>query len=607
MAPHKLKGGKVRKHTWAGRFLVPIASLLFLQPNIEAQRLSSNQRLSSKMDDLVGAYVRLDRFSGTVLVARNGKVLFAKGYGRANLDFDFPNTVHTKFDIGSIAKTFMGVAIMQLVREGKLDLQQPIIKYLPDYPAAQSDLVTVHHLLTHTSGIPSLDRIGDGLDDIEAGVHPYSTQDLLNLFKDKKLLFAPGSQVRYSNSGFIVLAAIIERVSGVPFEDYLRAHIFEPVHMNDTVVRRSEEALRNRATGYDGFGNSKFNAQYAHPSWDLGGGGIYSTVVDMLKWDQALYGSDLLPAEYKEKLFKPYVKSGFAGPAEAYFGYGWELGEVLGRKVLAHYGGSNGFEAAFFRFPEDRTTVIVLSNYRPSAPFKVHDEIIMKLSSILYGQNYDLPPVVKAIPSVVLSRYVGEYELAPGFNLSVSLKDGELWAQVNGKESWTLFNYWGEQKKALSASEFSTRTQALFELLSRQDFTGAATFFGQGAIETQPQQLSSLWKALLELGGSGKRISVVNLRSLPGRTLVTTRIDFEKTALIFNIAYNDKKQIISFTHLAGPPSGVRLHPTAANEFFVDGFPYRLRDVFLKATRNEKTGMPQLVLRQDQDVIMTKIK
>lgn len=311
---------------------------------------SPEDQLASQIDDYVTKLVKQDRFSGSILIARDGKVLLSKGYGMANFELGVPNTPQTKFRVGSITKQFTAIATLQLQQQGKLSVKDPICKYVEACPKTWES-ITIHQLLTHTSGIPNYKY---DLLDVSKTKTPYQ---LINLFRDLPLDFEPAKDWRYSNSGYVVLGHIIERVSNQPYADFLRSNIFKPLSMSDTGYDNSRIVLKNRAAGYS---TASVNANYIDMSIPYAAGGLYSTVGDLLKWDEALNGDILLAASLRETMFTPLVP---VPQSTLSYGYGWIVDKQFDRLLIRHGGNVPGFAAEFGRFPNDKVTIIVLSNF----------------------------------------------------------------------------------------------------------------------------------------------------------------------------------------------------------------------------------------------------
>jgi D-alanyl-D-alanine carboxypeptidase len=338
--------------------------------------LAPAQDFASRADAYIGAYVRQGKFRGAVLVAKEGKPVFRKAYGPANAEWDIPNTPDTKFRIGSITKQFTAMAILQLVEAGKLKLDDPVKKYYEQAPPAW-DKITVHHLLTHTSGIPSYTAIPNFFRDKSRD--PLEPAEIVKMTQDKPLEFEPGEKWIYNNTGYVLLGYIIEKASGEEYADYARKHIFEPLGMKDTGYDVQKVILKKRASGYSPEGT---NAAYLDMTLPYSAGSLYSTVDDMLIWDQALHEGKLVSKESYDRMFTP-VKNNYA--------YGWNVVTFSGRTEQAHGGGINGFNTYFVRYPAERLAVAVFANM--NGPYA--DQIAKGLSRMFFGEPVSLPNEAK--------------------------------------------------------------------------------------------------------------------------------------------------------------------------------------------------------------------
>ena len=283
-----------------------------------------------RMDQVVRASVEAEEFSGSVLVARDGEVLLDRGYGFANREWSIPNDGDTKFRLGSVTKQFTAVAIMILNDRGLVDLDAPVKTYLPDAPAAW-DGVTVRHLLAHTSGVPSF----TSFDDFEAlKTRPATIDSLIARFRDHPLEFQPGEGWDYSNSGYVVLTAVIEKASGKSYTEFVAENLFQPLGMSDSGYDSHAAILPHRASGYAPTARGIVNADYVDMSIPQGAGALYSTTRDLLKWEQGLFGGRLLSPESLTLLTTP-VRNQYA------FGLG--VTEAGGNTTVSHSGGIEGF------------------------------------------------------------------------------------------------------------------------------------------------------------------------------------------------------------------------------------------------------------------------
>lgn len=380
--------------------------------------------VATKTDELIAAYQKTLKFSGAVLIARDGQVLVSKGYGMANFELGVPNTPQTKFRLGSITKQFTATAILLLQEREKLSVQDSICKYLEPCPATWQP-ITVHHLLTHTSGIPSYTNSPDYRKNM---MTPYQPDEMVAGFRDKPLEFEPGSNYRYNNSGYFLLGRIVEKVAGQSYEDFLRANIFEPLGMKNSGYDRSERLMPQRAAGYSRQGDELVNAAYLDMGQPYSAGSLYSTVEDLLIWDRALVAGKLLSAKSYEAMWTPF-KSDYA--------YGWAVGARLNRKFNGHGGGINGFSTHIARYPDDKVCVIVLSNVENANAARVSRD----LEAMVLGDTYELPRerVAIKLDPAIYDAYVGVYELRPGFNLTVTREGDKLITQATGQGKLEVF------------------------------------------------------------------------------------------------------------------------------------------------------------------------
>ena len=310
-----------------------LVSLLTMScSQLSAQNAAST---GTKLDEYVTELASAQRFSGSVLVARDGHVVLVKGYGMANYEWDIPNTPSTKFRLGSITKQFTSMAIMQLEEKGLLSVNDPITKHLPDYPKT-GDRITIQHLLTHSSGIPSYT---DGPDYRKNMRVAFSTAQMIDGFKDKPLEFTPGEQFKYDNSGYFLLGAIIEKISGQAYDQYLQTHIFDPLGMKDSGYDRPQTLLKRRAAGYEWSASGLRNTEYLDMGQPFAAGSLYSTVEDLYTWDQALYTEKIVKRATLDTIFTPRIDAGATGK----YAYGWAVSTVHKRQMIGHGGVSTAF------------------------------------------------------------------------------------------------------------------------------------------------------------------------------------------------------------------------------------------------------------------------
>lgn len=380
------------------RLLVPVLILAALA--LPRPSLAGNDGTAAAMDAYLKAAQEVMHFQGTVLVARDGATVLEKGYGPASLELAVPNTPATKFLIGSVTKQFTAAAILQLQEQGKLSVQDPISRHLPAWPRETGDRITIHHLLSHTSGLPNY--TDDGVLMARRALE-MPLDDLCASFRDKPLDFEPGTSWAYSNSGYVVLGLIIEAVSGTSYEEYLREHLLGPAGMRDSGYAHHETIIPGRACGHVFRDGQWTNSTYIAMSVPYAAGALYATAADLLRWDRALRGDKLLSAASQAQMFTP-VRDGY--------GYGQMIGERYGHREIMHGGGIDGFSAHLASYPDDRLTVVVLCNNEAVSASAVG----FSLAAIALGQPYDVPVVKKpaAIAAERLADYAGAYRIAEG-------------------------------------------------------------------------------------------------------------------------------------------------------------------------------------------------
>jgi CubicO group peptidase (beta-lactamase class C family) len=354
-----------------------------------------------------------------VIVMRKGEILHRAAYGMANVELGVALRPDHVLRIGSVTKQFTSAAIMMLAEEGKLAVTDPITKFLPDYPT-QGKSITIEHLLTHTSGIQSYTNMpkwrGTWRQDM-------SLTELVDLFKNEPMQFAPGEQWRYNNSGYILLGAIIEKVSGKKYADFVQERIFTPLGMTHTRYDFTEEIVAQRAAGYDRAGDRIGNARYLSMTQPHAAGALMSTVDDLAKWDAALAAGRVMKPGSLAKVFASYE---LASGNHTNYGYGWSIGRYEGRAVQEHGGGIFGFRAHVVRIPADGVYAAVLSNVSAGEPSA--GLLARKAAAIAIGKPHADPAAVPLTPEQA-EAYVGRYVTAPDARMTVSRDGNRLFVQ----------------------------------------------------------------------------------------------------------------------------------------------------------------------------------
>ena len=378
----------------------------------------------ARMEQVIQSYVSARQFMGSALVARDGVVLLSKGYGSANLEWDIRNTSTTKFRLGSVTKQFTAASILLLEERGKLSLNDPVKKYITDAPAAW-DKVTIYNLLTHTSGIPSFTGFPDYA---STEAIPTTPEKLVGRFRDKPLEFQPGEKWNYSNSGYVLLGYLIEKISGESYAKFVKENIFQPLGMNDSGYDSNSAIIPHRASGYAPGSAGPQNAGFVHMSIPHAAGALYSTTEDLLRWEQGLFGGKLLKPESLVKMTTPYKEN---------YAFGLLAHSENSHKVIEHGGGIEGFNTQVSYYPESKLVVVVLGNLNGGAP----GEIAKKLATIAFGEKVMLPNERKEVTVApkILAEYAGTYVMSPTFQIVMSVEGDQLMTQATGQPKFPLF------------------------------------------------------------------------------------------------------------------------------------------------------------------------
>jgi CubicO group peptidase (beta-lactamase class C family) len=356
--------------------------LLALLWQISSAYAANTPDNAAKIDKLVSQYANCCSFTGTVLVSDRDKVILKKGYGLANREWNIPNTPDVKFRLGSITKQFTSMLIMQQVAKGTIKLEGHLSDYLPYYRQDTGSKVTISQLLSHRSGIPSYTDDPKFFSDVSRNY--YAVDDFVKKFCSGDLQFEPGTKFHYDNSGFFLLGAILEHVTGKTYEALLKENIFVPLGMKDSGFDHYADILPKRASGYQQDLAGVVNAPYLDMALPYAAGSLYSTVEDLYKWDQALYTDKLVPDDLKQKLFNPNLGN---------YGYGWDIRTIpadepgAGQTMISHGGGINGFNTLEQRLVGDHDLIVIFNN-TPGANLS---EMAKGIRAILYGQEPATP------------------------------------------------------------------------------------------------------------------------------------------------------------------------------------------------------------------------
>ncbi|HWO00066.1 MAG TPA: serine hydrolase [Blastocatellia bacterium] len=361
----------------------------------------SSNDLTTAIDDLLQKAYKPGEPGASVIVVKDGKVVFRKGYGKANLELGVAAEPEMIFRLGSVTKQFTAVAILMLAEQGKLSIGDEITSYLPDYPT-NGQKITIQNLLTHTSGIKSYTSLPEWL---QLWRKDMPLKELIDLFKDKPMDFAPGESWSYNNSGYVLLGAIIEKVSGQSYKDFVEKRIFAPLGMSHSFYDSTERVIAGRVSGYSKGKDGFVNCAYLSMTQPYAAGSLMSSVDDLALWDAALYTEKIVKQESLKRAWTPAVLN---NGKPTHYGYGWAMNSYEGHRIVMHGGGINGFSTDAIRLPDDRIFVAVLTNRDTGEPSP--DDIAFKIAAMMIGKPYQ-EPVAASLPSASLDQFVGVYRL----------------------------------------------------------------------------------------------------------------------------------------------------------------------------------------------------
>lgn len=360
------------------------------------------------------------------IVVKDGKIVYHKAFGMASMELGVPMKKDNVFRIGSITKQFTSAAILKLAEEGKLTLDDELTKFLPDYPT-QGKKITVHQLLNHTSGIQSYTDMIAWTE--ETRRKDFTPEAMVDFFANAPMLSEPGKEWSYNNSGYFLLGMIIEKASGMSYEDYVETQFFEPLGMTSSRYGHPDEITARRAQGYMPTDEGYQNATYLSMTQPYAAGSLLSTVEDLSKWYLAVAAGKVISKESLGKAITPTVLAD--GSTENY-GYGLSIVDIKGSKGYGHGGGINGFLTASTYLPEEKVFVAVFSNCNcndPGGPANI-------LAQMAIGKYEAL--VAIEVSEAQLDAYLGQYELSPGFIVTFTREGKQLIGQATGQGAFPL-------------------------------------------------------------------------------------------------------------------------------------------------------------------------
>ncbi len=584
-----------QRHSSKALLFLATLTLLAVQTSAFAQ-----SGKAARIDKLMTTAHDYGQFNGSVLVAENGRVIYKKGLGLANMEWNIANAPDTKFRLGSITKQFTSMLVMQLVEQGKIKLDGKLSDYLPDYRKDVGERVTIHQLLTHTSGIPNYTALPSFMETISR--NPSTVDAFIKKYGSGDLEFEPGTKFNYDNTGYFLLGAIIEKVTGKPYEQVLKENILDPVGMKNTGYDHADTLISKRASGYAKSPSGYVNAAYLDMSLPYAAGSLYSTVEDLYLWDQALYTDKLISAKSKELMFKPNLNN---------YAYGWFVGKAtLGDTketvpMISHDGGINGFNTAIIRLPANKHLIVLLDN---TSGGRYLDSLGQAITNILYDKPFNLPKrsigeeMLKTIAAQGVEPATKQYREMKASQSSIyNFSEQEL--NVAGYELLRM----GKTKEAIDI--FKLNVEAFPQSFNTYGSLGEA-YMKNGDKELAIQN----YKKSLELNpqNTGATRALAQLNNAPANAEKSGEIKIDPK--IFDAYVGDYELAPNFIltvtregdHLMTQASGqpkVEIYPSSETEFFL-----KVVDAQVTFVKNEQGQVTQLILHQGgQNIPAKKIK
>ena len=529
------------------------------------------QTNSVKIDELIQRYVDLGQFSGSVLIAENDEIILKKGYGLADREWNISNTPETKFRIGSVTKQFTSMLIFMLYEEGKIKLDGKLYDYLPYYRKDTGEKITISQLLNHTSGIPSYTNTDNFFQ--ATGKLKAVPKDFIIEHCSGDLEFEPGSKWVYNNSAYFILGAIIEKVTGLTYEQALTNMIFEPLGMNNSGVDNHLTIIKKRAAGYRKTFLFPQNDDFVDMTTPYAAGAIYSTVEDLYKWDRALYTNKLISDETMKLMLTP-VSNGYAN--------GWSVQSMKfdnGDSVVAyhHSGGINGFTSLIYRIPEKKQLAIAVANIIPGSV----REIVTGSLNIINGDEADFP---KTSLSLLLAQKLKDDIEFDSYSFFQKLKETDDYENFPGYE-WELNRFGYELLEngyiETSLKIFKINTELYPESFNVYDSMGEALVRAgkneeaiasyQKALELNPNLISSI-DALKELGVNIKAPEKIKLTDDEIK-LISGKYELSPSFIIS--IYNQQDKIMA--KASGQPA-IEITPASVTSFYNNQIPIQIEFV-----------------------------
>ena len=519
-----------------------------------------------------------ERFSGTVLIVNKGNVLLHNSYGYADNKNSVKNTVETPFDIGSVSKQFTAAAILSLVHDQRIDLNTPINNYLGPYGSKKWKHITVHHLLTHTSGIPSLFQSNNGTDDIFPSASPIEIDKLVNSFRSKKLKFKPGKQYSYSNSGYLLLALIIENVSGQRYGEYLQNELYDKYDLTNTSFGPKGNEFAKPHFNYHA--DMTEEGTVFHQNWMLGAGGIYSTASDLYKWTQVIQNDTFLNEELGRVYLNGHVKT-----QRGKYAYGWDVAKSKEGTIISHDGTNMGY-VSYCGFNIDNGDAVIITTNQTYSTFETvgrSEEYIQHLVNKTWKNiNGDL---INTLPQLAQNEPdIGTYTFEDGYQIQITKDD--------------------EKHYVTGIGDYSPARMAFQHALSNTDSTSQRVIQMANAFKTKKfkgikpicdkQMQFAVKTGIIKLGfglitkhlGTISKITPYYAENGLGKV----RLYGENGVMDIKIYLNEKNEVQGIfeggSYSKNGTLTLKLHGVDKEQFLIDGFPYGEEDALITMSEKE---------------------
>jgi CubicO group peptidase (beta-lactamase class C family) len=561
------------------------------------------KELEGKLDELFESYTQYNRFVGNVLVSKNDKIIYQKSFGYADLEEGRTNSEKSIFSIASLTKSLTAVGIMKLVEAEKLTLETPLSTYFPHFMPEYSDQITIQHLLNNSSGMQAnIGRVDDAGNGLMPGIEEVTIDELLEKFRDSKLNFEPGTAYEYNNFGYLLLANIIEKVSGTSYADFMEQAVFKPAGMKNTAATTFKN-VGQMAYPYFGLGMETFERFTTpfHTSWLMGAADVTSTTIDLYKFMQALDNGTLLEPTSVAQL---YTRSQSMGVNEMASGLGWVTDQKEGEKWVYNSGLLPGHVSMMGSLPAQDIKVIILSNATSVNPVTdefqgnvsfVEGEITDKMVALLLGKPVELTPVPTQISAGSFTKDKA-FQLDDNHTILIKNEGSKYFLETTGQVPWSVFTY-AFAKDASEKNEASETALFFAKAWSTQQFEGLSDYGNEqmkGFLGTQQgqDQLKGMWANFVSHAGAFQSYNIYKIAGEEVKN-VHIRFHFESVDIGMVIVVNAANKIqgmfmddaVKTSHV----TKVALVRVGENKFFIDGHRNGgMQDLVIKMTESTLT-------------------